>query len=273
MINTIKQNKKAVLAFLLALVVVIRIISFTATEVQAMTVDATGENVVWEKNDSFTLYLVNKDDPTKTETHTVTYDGTSWNNPKSDILPAYAFAYTGEVKNITYTDGKWSYTPVLQLDQSSAEKLAKADVMTATGEVAIDTSLSLHFVHYYAKVTFNVVLASEFDPLTDEISGFDVVTYDVLDDVKPYVDGNSYTAVIPANSYYRIGLAFAWVEINEKRLEVEIPDEYANPNGSFEAGTHYTFNLTVGKGKVTLTPATTTNTDLPGGWDKEENLN
>ena len=43
---------------------------------------------------------------------------------------------------------------------------------------------------------------------------------------------------------------------------------------TFEAGKHYTFDLKVGKDKVTLTP-TTTDTDFPGGWDNdsEEDLN
>ena len=38
MIQTIKQNKKAVLAFFLALVMLIGLIPFTATEVQAVTI-------------------------------------------------------------------------------------------------------------------------------------------------------------------------------------------------------------------------------------------
>jgi hypothetical protein len=41
---------------------------------------------------------------------------------------------------------------------------------------------------------------------------------------------------------------------------------------TFAEGTHYTFDLKVGKDKVTLTQVSTS-TDFPGGWDKEENLN
>jgi hypothetical protein len=91
--------------------------------------------------------------------------------------------------------------------------------------------------------------------------------------VKPYVDGNSYTAVIPANPYFRAGVHFALVTINGEKLEVEIPDEYANPNGSFVAGKHYTFDLKVGKDKVTI-EKTTIGNDIPG-WDNdsEEDLN
>ena len=221
--------------------------------------------------DDFTLELWN--DGTHT-THQMTYtEGIGWNTIKVKKLGACvaAFAHKGSsVTDISYT-GEWNYTVNLQLNQSSEEKLADADVMIATGSANAESPLNLNFQHYYAKVTFNVELASEFNPETDVISRFDVVTCDG-DYVKPYVDGNSYTAVIPANPYFKAGVHFALVTINGEKLEVEIPDEYANPNGSFVAGTHYTFDLKVGKDKVTLTP-TTTDTDFPGGWNNEEDLN
>ena len=223
--------------------------------------------------DDFTLELWN--DGTHT-THQMTYtEGIGWNTIKVKKLSASvaAFAHKGSsVTDISYTD-KWNYTVNLQLDQRDATKLADADVMIATGSANAESPLNLNFQHYFAKVTFNVELASEFYPGIDEISRFDVVTCDG-DYVKPYVDGNSYTAVIPANPYFRAGVHFALVTINGEKHEVEIPDEYANPNGSFVAGKHYTFDLKVGKDKVTLTP-TTTDTDFPGGWDNdsEEDLN
>ena len=223
--------------------------------------------------DDFTLELWN--DGTHT-THQMTYtEGIGWNTIKVKKLGVCvaAFAHKGSsVIDISYTD-KWNYTVNLQLDQSDATKLADADVMIATGSANAESPLNLNFQHYYAKVTFNVELASEFYPGIDEISRFDVVTCDG-DYVKPYVDGNSYTAVIPANPYFRAGVHFALVTINGEMLEVEIPDEYANPNGSFVAGKHYTFDLKVGKDKVILTPAGTS-TDFPGGWinDSEVDLN
>ena len=223
--------------------------------------------------EDFTLELWN--DGTHT-THHMTYtEGTGWNTIKANKLgtSVTAFAHKGNsVTDISYTD-EWDYTVNLQLDQSSADKLADADVMIATGSANAGSPLNLNFQHYYAKVTFNVVLASEFNPETDVISRFDVITCDG-DYVKPYVDGNSYTAVIPANPYFKAGVHFALVTINGKKLEVEIPDEYANPNGSFVAGKHYTFDLKVGKDKLTLTPAGTS-TDFPGGWnnDSEVDLN
>ena len=221
--------------------------------------------------EDFTLELWNGGTYT---THQMTYtEGKGWNTIKVNKLgtSVTAFSHKGNsVRDVSYTD-EWNYTVNLQLDQSDATKLADADVMIATGSENAGSPLNLNFRHYYAKVTFNVELASEFYPGIDEISRFDVVTCDG-DYVKPYVDDNSYTAVIPANPYFKAGVHFALVTINGKKLEVEIPDEYANPNGSFVAGKHYTFDLKVGKDKVTLTP-TTTDTDFPGGWNNEEDLN
>ena len=238
-------------------------------ELRIATRSTSDESVTEDFTDDFTLELWV--DATKHETHSMTYTyGTGWNTVKSSILPANAFAYKGSsVTDISYTD-KWNYTVSLQLDQSDATKLADADVMIATGSANAESPLNLNFQHYYAKVTFNVELASEFNPETDVISRFDVVTCDG-DYVKPYVDGNSYTAVIPANPYFKAGVHFALVTINGEKLEVEIPDEYANPNGSFVAGTHYTFDLKVGKDKVTLTP-TTTDADFPGGWNNDSEV-
>ena len=224
--------------------------------------------------DDFTLELWSTTDNAKYETHSMTYtDGAGWNAVKSSILPAHAFAYKGSsVTGISYTD-KWNYTVTLQLDQSDAPKLADADVMIATGSANAESPLNLNFQHYYAKVTFNVELASEFNPETDVISRFDVVTCDG-DYVKPYVDGNSYTAVIPANPYFMTGEHFALVTINGELLDVEIPDEYANPNGSFVAGKHYTFDLKVGKDVLTIEQISTSDLDSPfgDGWNNETDL-
>ena len=242
-------------------------------EIRIATRSADNTGATETYTEDFTMELWN--DGTHT-THQMTYtEGIGWNTIKVKKLGACvaAFAHKGSsVTDISYTD-KWNYTVNLQLDQSDATKLADADVMIATGSANAESPLNLNFQHYYTKVTFNVELASEFYPGTDVISRFDVITCDG-DYVKPYVDGNSYTAVIPANPYFKAGVHFALVTINGKKLEVEIPDEYANPNGSFVAGKHYTFDLKVGKDKVILIP-TTTDIDFPGGWnnDSEVDLN
>ena len=241
-------------------------------EIRIATRSADNTGATETYTEDFTMELWNNGTHT---THQMTYtEGIGWNTIKVKKLSASvaAFAHKGSsVTDISYTD-KWNYTVNLQLDQSDATKLADADVMIATGSANAESPLNLNFQHYYTKVTFNVELASEFYPGIDEISRFDVVTCDG-DYVKPYVDGNSYTAVIPANPYFRAGVHFALVTINGEKLEVEIPDEYANPNGSFVAGKHYTFDLKVGKDKVTI-EKTTIGNDIPG-WDNdsEEDLN
>lgn len=265
MINTIKQNKIAVLAFLLVLVMLIGIIPFTATEAHAMTIDATSGDVTWENGDSFTLVLVSQNDPTKTETHTVTYNGTSWNDPKSTILPAYAFAYTGEVNDIAYSDGNWSYTPVLQLDQSDAEKLADADVMIATGEASKEAPLDLHFEHYYAEVTFNISFNSEFVTGTDKVTALTVSSDNA---VKASIGEDTAEVIIPPRTYTE-GNLFATVTVNgDTILNVKVPVGGL----TFEAGTHYTFNLKVGKDAVTIEQVSISDTDFPGGWNNDEEV-
>ena len=244
-----------------------------AQEIRIATRSADNTGATETYTEDFTMELWN--DGTHT-THQMTYtEGIGWNTIKVKKLSASvaAFAHKGSsVTDISYTD-KWNYTVNLQLDQSDATKLADADVMIATGSVNTGSPLDLNFQHYYAKVTFNVELASEFYPGIDEISRFDVVTCDG-DYVKPYVDGNSYTAVIPANPYFKAGVHFALVTINGKKLEVEIPDEYANPNGSFVAGKHYTFDLKVGKDKVSVEQVSMNDVNSPfgNGWNNEEDL-
>lgn len=273
-IEKMKKHQKAVLAFLLALVMLIGLIPFTATEVHAVEVVATAEDTEAFTGD-FTLVLVSQNDPTKTETHTVTHDGTSWNDPKSSILPAYAFAYTGEVKDIAYSNGNWSYTPVLQSDQSDPQKLANADVMIATGTATKDAALDLNFEHYFVKVTFKVTLAAEFDE-TDEISNLYVVTKDSsTPEVKAYCSAANSdadyhydcSAYIPAG-IYAVGDTFVKIDIGDKSLEAKM-SEY-NPL-SLTAGTHYTFYLKVGKDKVTVVLVSTNDIGSPfgSGWDND----
>ena len=243
-------------------------------EIRIATRSADNTGATETYTEDFTMELWN--DGTHT-THQMTYtEGIGWNTIKVKKLSASvaAFAHKGSsVTDISYTD-KWNCTVNLQLDQSDATKLADADVMIATGSANAESPLNLNFQHYYTKVTFNVELASEFYPGIDEISRFDVVTCDG-DCVKPYVDDNSYTAVIPANPYFKAGVHFALVTINGEKLEVEIPDEYANPNGAFVAGKHYTFDLKVGKDKVSVEQISMGDFDSPfgDGWNNEEDLN
>ena len=67
------------------------------------------------------------------------------------------------------------------------------------------------------------------------------------------------------------------LKVNGEEKTVKLVDDPATTDKNealLEAGKHYTFDLKVGKDKVTLTPAGTS-TDFPGGWnnDSEVDLN
>ena len=64
------------------------------------------------------------------------------------------------------------------------------------------------------------------------------------------------------------------LKVNGEEKTVKLVDDPATTDKNealLEAGKHYTFDLKVGKDKVTLTP-TITDTDFPGGWDNEDDL-
>ena len=223
--------------------------------------DGTGSSTTAEAfTDDFTLELWNTTDVTKHESHAMTHDGTSWNTVKSSILPADAFAYKGKDVSVT---SHTAYTVTLQADQSDADKLAEADVMIATGTASAESPLNLNFNHYFAKVTFNYELASEFGT-SDVVTACAVKS---TPDVTACVENKTISAILAPDTYTE-GNEFVSITVNEtSTLIVKVPQ-----NGlTFEAGKHYTFDLKVGKDKVTLTP-TTTDTDFPGGWDNETDL-
>ena len=214
--------------------------------------------------DDFTLILWNANDATKQENHDMTYSETEgWNTVKTSLLPATAFAYKGKDVSVT---SPTEYTVTLQADQSDAEKLYAADVMTATGSVSTDTPLSLNFEHEFSKITFKATFATEFDANTAVITAFTVKT---TPEVSAYINGKEITAIIAPGTYTG-GNEFVSLTVNdaETPLIVKVPTDGL----TFVAGKHYTFTLKVGKDKVTLTQVTAG--DLPE-WnnDNEEDLN
>lgn len=236
----LKPKRAPVLAFLLAAVMMIGMIPFTSTEAHAMTIDTTSGGITWENGDSFTLHLFNQNDPSKTETHTVTYDGTAWSQPKSSILPATAFAYIGTGVTVT---SPTEYSVTLAADQSTGDLLTNADVMIATGTVTKDSVLDLKFSHCFAKLT----LASEFDS-TATITEVKVHTNDTnTPEVTAYINGNAVTALVTPG-VYTAGDEFMEITVTgaEEPLKVKVPEGGL----TFVAGIHYTFDLTVGKSDV-----------------------
>lgn len=195
-------------------------------------------------------------------THPMTYtEGTGWSAVKVNKAATgiTALAHRGDTVKVTSSD---SYSVALVKDQSTKEAFHAADVMIATGTVATDGSLSLNFEHYYAKVTFNVTLATEFES-TDAITTFQVMTADGKT-VSAYVDGKTVSAILPAG-IYSDGTFLNVAVANGTLLSVNVPTDGL----TLTAGTHYTFSLKVGKNKVTIEQVTTNGIDNPfsGGWD------
>ena len=145
--------------------------------------------------------------------------------------------------------------------------------------------INFQMKHRLSMITINYDFASEFTNATIDyaqvIPSDPFVMFDAKDGGKmdePYgVFGTTIDAyhdavnktiqaiVIPCT--YPEGQLFMKISVNGEELQVKMPEAK-----TFEEGTHYTFELKVGKDKVTLTQVSTSN-DFPGGWDKEENLN
>ena len=308
MIQTIKQNKKAVLAFLLALVMLIGIIPFTATEVQAVTIpvgditnnDSFGNGDAWETGDKIRLLRWADDRHTNFFlTAEVAEDG--------------AVTWTPDKK--LYWDGKGEHTLVasypnmnllfqnfgIPVDQSDLQKLKEADCMNAMwkGDPTTDP-IDLTLKHRLSMVTVTYAFASEFadEPdITPEVYTntryvfFNVNTLDrqevALEEgddawVKAYkhneVDGEGnvtarkFTAIVSPDAYSADD-EFIRIKIGDQVLTARMKEDI-----TFEEGTHYTFNLKVGKDKVTIEQVSVNGNDpsIPfgDGWrsDTEEDL-
>ncbi len=192
-------------------------------------------------------------------------------------------------------------------DQS--EDLLRYDWMVPAEEITLPTAenpvITAHFIHGLAKVTVgNITYGSEYE-ITPEITdvrfkSFDSSRYNDPDDnienefigwnfnygiidVKPFEDktNGTYSAMLVTNRELNLQeevvIPTEWtlmtLKVNGEEKTVKLVDnpETDKNEALLEAGKHYTFNLKVGKDKVTLTP-TTTDTDFPGGWNDETEL-
>ena len=182
-------------------------------------------------------------------------------------------------------------------DQSTLPNLKKADHMNAMWKGTPTTeNINLNLKHRLSMVTVTYTLASEFEPtvdITPEVYSntqyilFDVntlarkdIAWNEGDDiwVKAYkheevdayenVVARKFTAIVSPDAY-AAGDEFIRIHVEGRELIAKMPEDI-----TFKEGTHYTFDLKVGKDKVILTPAGTS-TDFPGGWinDSEVDLN
>lgn len=308
MIQTIKQNKKAVLAFLLALVMLIRIIPFTATQVQAVTIpvgdittnNSFGTGAEWEDSDELYLCRVSKDNQWEeyTLTANVADGATTW-------TPSEKLYWDGKDEHkliVSYPanhDIGWDDFAIPS-DQSTLEALKSADCMNAMWKGDPTTEpVNFELKHRMSMVTVTYTLASEFESdteITPEVYSnakyiifFDsdnlpmntsVDLYDTW--VKAYkhnevddegnITAKKFTAIVSPD-VYSAGDEFIRITIGDQVLTAKMPNDI-----TFQEGTHYTFDLKVGKDKVTIKQVSVNGNDpsvpFGDGWrsDTEEDL-
>ena len=304
MIQTVKQNKKAVLAFLLALVMLIGIIPFTATEVQALTIpvgdittnNSFGTGTEWEDGDELYFCRVSKENQWAEYTMTANVENgvTTW-TPSEKLY----WDDKGEHKLVVnYPAGTglaWDRWYV-SADQSTLEKLKAADHMNAMwkGNPTTDP-INLNLKHRLSMVTVTYTFASEFanepDIAPEVYSNTQYMLFDIntlerrnvewQEDhaiwVKPYQhkgenDEKQFTAIVSPDAY-SAGDEFIRITIGDQVLTAKMKEDI-----TFEEGAHYTFDLKVGKDAVTIEQVSVNGNDpaIPfgDGWrsDTEEDL-
>ena len=278
MIQTIKQNKKAVLAFLLALVMLIGFIPFTATEVQAVTIpvgdittnDSFGNGDAWVDGDELYFCRVSKDNQWAEYTLTANVEDevTTW-TPSEKLYWDDKGEHKLVVNYPADTGWVWDTWYILE-DQSTLEKLKRADHMNAMwkGNPTTDP-INLNLKHRLSMVTVTYTFASEFanepDIAPEVYSNTQYMLFDIntlerrnvewQEDhaiwVKPYQhkgenDEKQFTAIVSPDAY-SAGDEFIRITIGDQVLTAKMKEDI-----TFEEGTHYTFDLKVGKDKVTI---------------------
>ena len=236
----------------------------------------------------------------------MTHDGTSWNVVKTSYLDNSTVAVALSGKAEVYPNPDADYEFSVYVDQTSSDNVDDFDVMFAYNKDVMNSSnaLNLEFKHLFVKLTFNIKYASEYsdEPPTFAFASFnfdgslnDKVAISGVQDGTPSME---YSAtddhVVQTNIKYgdadddtddkiEVIVGDGTVPAREEFLWLYKKDDYTFENPlivktpasglEFEKGKHYTFNLKVGKDKVTLTQVTASE-DLPG-WsnDNETDLN
>ena len=302
MIQTVKQNKKAVLAFLLALVMLVGLIPFATTEVQAVTIpvgdittnNSFGTGAEWQDGDELYFCRVSKDNQWAEYTLTANVEDevTTW-TPSEKLY----WDDKGEHKLVVNypADTGWVWDRwYVSADQSTLEKLKAADHMNAMwkGNPTTDP-INLNLKHRLSMVTVTYTFASEFadEPdITPEVYSntqymlFDINTLERRNVewqedhaiwVTPYqhdgANGEKQLTAIVSPDAYSAGDEFIRITIGDQVLTAKMPNDI-----TFEEGTHYSFDLKVGKDVVTIEQVSV-NGNVPSitfseGWNNEKEL-
>ena len=263
-------------------------LNITAGGVQTR-VNPLGTGDLWENGDNLIVAICGEAIVSHKLTANVTDNGTIWTSVKK--------IYWGEDRDYEiYAAYPYKEDPThfsLPSEQNTLDGLRAADFMSTywSGQKTNEV-INLPLAHRLSRVTVNYVLAPEFDSdmeITPEIyskakaftfvRGLLATSVGKLDVwVKAYkheeldayenVVAKKFTAIVSPDAY-SAGDDFIRINVEGEQLIAKMKEDI-----TFAEGTHYTFDLKVGKDKVTLTP-TTTDTDFPGGWnnDSEVDLN
>ena len=271
-------------------------LNITAGSVQTR-VNTLGTGNVWENGDELYFCRVSKDNQWAeySLTATVADEVTTW-TPDNKLF----WDDNGEHKLVVsypvtgYVWDTW-YVPE---DQSTLPNLKKADHMNAMWKGTPTTeTINFNLKHRMSMVTVTYTLASEFEPTADitpevysntEYIFFDVntlarrdIAWEEGDDiwVKAYkheevdAEGNvvakKFTAIVSPDAY-SAGDDFIRVTIGDQVLTAKMKEAI-----TFAEGTHYTFDLKVGKDKVSVEQVSMGDFDssFGDGWINEEDLN
>lgn len=258
-------------------------VAFTTDAIQTR-VNTLGTGDVWENGDQVKIErTIEYDSDYYTYTASVAENGTPiwtldkklyWNGEKEHILAAFYPAV-----------GQDDYSSFeLPEDQSTLEKLKSADCMNAVwvGKPTTDP-INFQMKHRLSMITIDYDFASEFTNATIDyaqvIASDPFVTFDAKDGGKmdePYgvfdttidayhdaVNKTIQAIVIPCT--YPEGQLFMKISVNGDELQVKMPEAK-----TFDEGTHYTFDLKVGKNKVTIEQISNDiGNPFGSGWDND----
>ena len=207
-----------------------------------------------------------------------TFNGTDWQPGSGNYLVwdasdlKFQCWYPADGKN-TFNKG------YIQEDQSSKEEIAKSDYMTAATtltEIPGNRQLNVTLVRKTARLILNIQnFNDQFDASTTKVNHIRIASKASTDasessivNIKPLQNGEggigtTYTALVMPGTI-EANLYFSTDEATETPLVVK--------TGALEAGKSYTYNLIVGKNKVTIGNVTVAEwgTDKIDGGKAEE---
>lgn len=207
-----------------------------------------------------------------------TFNGTDWQPGSGNYLVWDA----SDLKFQCWypADGKNSFNKgYIQEDQSSKEEIAKSDYMTAATtltEIPGNRQLNVTLVRKTARLILNIQnFNDQFDASTTKVNHIRIASKASTDasessivNIKPLQNGEggigtTYTALVMPGTI-EANLYFSTDEATETPLVVK--------TGALEAGKSYTYNLIVGKNKVTIGNVTVAEwgTDKIDGGKAEE---